>query len=110
MQEEFVNQIKVSEVFTSRETKTWPLKEVYANCCSHSPVLIPACRCPGRQHQLFFLHPSLSSAPVADPWAPKGHSYFFFFLAAARDFWDLSSPIRDQTPGPIAVKPPSPNH
>ena len=80
MQEEFVNQIKVSEVFTSRETKTWPLKEVYANCCSHSPVLIPACRCPGRQHQLFFLHPSLSSAPVADPWAPKGHSYFFFFF------------------------------
>ena len=40
------SQTKVSEVFTSRKTKTWPLKDLYGNCYSRSPVLIPACRGP----------------------------------------------------------------
>ena len=89
MQEEFVNQIKVSEVFTSRETKTWPLKEVYANCCSHSPVLIPACRCRGRQHQLFFLHPSVVISTSCRPLGSERSLLFFLFFGCGT--WLLGS-------------------
>ena len=93
------SQTKVSEVFTSRETKTWPLQDLYANCYSCSPVLIPACRVPWQASS--FLHPLLSSALAADPQALKGHSSFSFFFPSCGT-WLLGSQFPNQGSNPRA--------
>ena len=76
------SQTKVSEVFTSRETKTWPLKDLYGNCYSRSPVLMPACRVPWQAASTvlrFFIH-CCHQHQLQTPGLWKVILHFFFLF------------------------------